>query len=233
MHEQSNPSNPETFTDFKNSFAYGTRSDLNFKFLKNLSDEDAASFFQGLLQDLSNTLDDGNLQRLYKHVSALQARAYAGPGRWVYADGPFAPLAKPLAAARLALLTSSGHFVDCDDPEPFGIKHMTQAEAAARIDDFLKQEPVLSVIPADTPEAQLRVRHGGYDIRSAQADPNVAFPLTHLRALAQEGMIGELAPQAYSFVGACAQLPLLKQTGPKWVELLQAQAVDAAVLVPV
>lgn len=128
-----------------------------------------------------------------------QARAYAGPSRWVYAEGPFAPLAKPLAAARVALLTSSWHFVDCDDSEPFGIKHMTQAEAAARIDGFLKEEPVLSVIPAATPEAQLRVRHGGYDNRSTQADPNVAFPLTHLRALAQEGVIGELAPLAYEF----------------------------------
>jgi D-proline reductase (dithiol) PrdB len=233
MSERSDQPDRETFTDFKNSFAYGTRSDLNFKFLKNLSDGDAAAFLQGLLHDVSDAFDDGSLQRLYDHVAGWQARAYAGPSRWVYAQGPFAPLAKPLAAARVALLTSSGHFVDGDDPEPFGIKDMTQTEAAARIDDFLKVEPVLSVIPAATPEAQLRVRHGGYDVRSAQADPNVVFPLTRLRDLAHAGVIGELAPNAYSFVGACAQLPLLKRTGPKWVELLRMQEVDAAVLVPV
>ena len=35
----SNPTNPETFADFKNSFSYGSRTELNFKFLKALSKE--------------------------------------------------------------------------------------------------------------------------------------------------------------------------------------------------
>lgn len=225
--------NQESFSEFKESFAYGSRSDLNFKFLKNLSDEDAAAFLQGLLYQLSDAFDEGDLQALYNHVLTWQTRAYAGPSRWIYEEEPFTPLVKPLRAARLALLTSSGHFVEGDDPRPFGIENMTQAEAAARIDDFLREEPVLSVIPSDTPVSRLRVRHGGYDIRSAQSDPNVTFPLERLRELAAEGEIGELAPQAYSFVGACAQTPLLKRTGPKWVGLLQAQAVDAVLLVPV
>jgi len=223
----------ESFAAFKDSFAYGSRSDLNFKFLKILNDADGARFLQELLFRLSDTFDDGDLRRVWEHVFATQARAYAGAGRWTYADGPFTPLCKPLAASRVALLTSSGHFVEGDDPEPFGVKGMTQAEAAARIDDFLKEEPVLSVIPADTPTEKLRVRHGGYDVRSAQTDPNVAFPLDRLRELAQEGRIGELAPLAYSFVGACAQLLLLKRTGPKWVAQLRSQGIDAAVLVPV
>lgn len=226
-------SNDESFAEFKDSFAYGPRSDLNFKFLKALSDADAAQFFQDLLYRLGDTFDDGDLGRLLDHVFAWQRRAYAGPSRWTYADGPFTPLRKPLAACRVTLLTSSGHFVEGDDPEPFGVKNMSQDEAMARIDDFLKVEPVLSVIPAATPAEKLRVRHGGYDIRSAQADPNVAFPLERLRELAQEGRIGELAANAYSFVGACAQTLLLKHAGPKWVEQLQAQEIDAAVLAPV
>lgn len=223
---------PESFTDFKNSFAYGTRSDLSFKFLKNLSDVDAAHFLQGLLYRLTDSLDDGDLTRMRDQIVAGQARAYAGAGRWTYAEGPFTPLRRSLAAARVALLTSSGHFVEGDDPEPLGVKQMTQAEAEARIDDFLREEPQLSVIPVDTPQANLRVRHGGYDVRSAQMDPNVAFPLQRLRELAGEGHIGTLAPDAYSFVGACAQTPLLKHTAPQWVELLQRHEVDGAVLVP-
>ena len=55
---------------------------------------------------------------------------------------------------------------------------MTQEEASDRIGEFLKAEPSLSAIPFETPEENLRVRHGGYDIRSAQADPNVVFPIT-------------------------------------------------------
>ena len=35
----------ESFQGFKDSFAYGSRTDLNFKFLKALSSDEAAEFF--------------------------------------------------------------------------------------------------------------------------------------------------------------------------------------------
>ncbi len=186
----------ETFTDVKDSFSYGSRTDLAFKFLKGLSPEDAAEFFMVLLAKLGETIDDGDAGRLIDHAYAWQARAYASAERRVvYDDGPFAPLQKPLARSRLALFTSSGHFVAGDDPHPFGVADMTQDEAIARIDDFLRAAPQLSVIPATTPSGQLRVRHGGYDIRAAVQDPNVVFPLDRLRGLAIEGTLGELAPR--------------------------------------
>lgn len=40
----SDPQTGESFLQFKNSFSYGSRSDLSFKFLKNLSEADAARF---------------------------------------------------------------------------------------------------------------------------------------------------------------------------------------------
>jgi hypothetical protein len=223
----------ESFQEFRKSFAYGSRTDLNFKFLSGLSDEEAARFFQDLLWKLGDTIDDGAFERLVDHVYQWQIQAYAGEGRWTYDSGPFSPTRKPVSESRLALLTSTGHFVEGEDPEPFGVRHMTQEQAAERIDDFIKTEPTLSHIPIDTPAESLRVRHGGYDIRGAQADPNVAFPLERLLELEQEGHIGELAPEAYSFVGATAQTPLLKHSGPRWANLLQAHGVDAALLVPV
>ncbi|RMF92098.1 MAG: hypothetical protein D6736_04075, partial [Nitrospinota bacterium] len=146
---------------------------------------------------------------------------------------PFTPLRKPITAARLALLTSSGHFVAGDDPQPFGVKEMTQEEAVRRIGDFLKAPPQLSAIPIDTPRDRLRVRHGGYDIRGAERDPNVVLPLDRLRELAGEGRIGELLPTAYSFVGAAAQTPLLKKSAPQWARMLQEQGAEAVLMVPV
>lgn len=223
----------ESFDDFRKSFSYGSRSNLSFKFIKNLSEADADLFFQELLDRLADTVDDGDSDRLRDMVFLWQSRAYAGAGSWTYAEGPFSPLDKPLADSRVVLLTSSGHFVEGDDPMPFGVKNMTQAEAEARIDDFLREEPVLSAIPTDTPAAKLRVRHGGYDVRSVRLDPNVAFPLARLHELVEAGRIGELAPLAYSFVGACAQTPLVKRTGPKWVKEVQRHTPDAVVLVPV
>lgn len=223
----------ESFEEFKNSFAYGSRTDLNFKFLELLSDQDAARFLQDLLWKLGDAFDDGEFGRIGQHVYEWQVRAYAGAGKRAYSEGPFTAMQKPLSESRLALISSSGHFVDGDDPEPFGLKNMTQQEATERIVGFLRAAPRLSSIPVDTPVEQLVVRHGGYDIRGAQSDPNVVLPLSILVDLTRQGIVGELAPAAYSFVGACSQSKLLRETGPRWATMLQEQRVDAAVLVPV
>jgi len=215
----------ESFEDFKKSFSYGSRSDLGFKFLTGLSDEEAAMFFQELLWKLGESFDDGDLTRLIEHVVAGQIQSYSKPGKWTYDDAPFTPLAKPLAESRLALFTSTGHFVEGEDPEPFGVKNMTQEEAARRISEFLKAEPTLSAIPMDMGQEKLKVRHGGYDIRGVQADRNVAFPIDRLREFVEEGVIGELLPKAYSFVGAAAQLRIKNHAGPKWVEMLRKPSV--------
>ena len=58
----------ESFVEFKNSFSYGSRTDLNFKFLKALTPAEAADFFQELLWKLGDTLDDGQIGRLIDHV---------------------------------------------------------------------------------------------------------------------------------------------------------------------
>jgi hypothetical protein len=223
----------ESFEEFKNSFNYGSRSDLNFKFLKNMSDEDASLFFQELLWKMGDALNDGDFSHLVEHFVETQAKAYAGAGRFVYEDSPFTPLRAPLTQLRLGLMSSSGHFVEGDDPKPFGVENMSQKEAEARIDDFLKVEPQLSVIPMDTPVGKLHVRHGGYDVRASLADPNVNFPISHLRELQKEGRIGKLASDAYSFMGATSQLRLLNHTGPQWIKMFQDKKIDALLLVPV
>ena len=227
-------SSEELFEEFKNSFSYGSRTDLNFKFLKNLCTQDAANFFQELLWKMGDSFNDGNLERLIEHVYAWQIRGYAGVNEnYTYEEGPFTPIKKPVSESRMALLTSSGHFVNGYDPEPFGIKHMTQEQAIERIGEFLKEEPQLSHIPIDTPYETLRVRHGGYDIRGAQADENIVFPLRHLMELHTEGVIGDLAPEAYSFVGAASQIRLNKHAGPAWADMLKKQQVESVLLVPV
>lgn len=224
----------ESFSEFKNSFSYGSRTDLNFKFLKGLSDEEAGQFFQELLWRIGDAFTNDDYAQVKAYVRAKQAQVYdQSGGRYTYDDAPFTPFTRSLADARLMLLTSSGHFVDGDDPKPFGIENMTQQEAMAQISQFLRQPPTLSEIPTDTPADSLRVRHGGYDIRAAQADLNVNLPFAHLRDMAAEGVFGELANPVYSFVGAAAQTPLIKKTGPAWVEQFQASGVDGAILVPV
>ncbi|MFH1980831.1 MAG: glycine/sarcosine/betaine reductase selenoprotein B family protein [Pseudomonadota bacterium] len=224
---------PETFKAFKDSLSYGIRTDLNFKFLSHLSDAEAGRFFQELLRVVAGTVDEGDPARLTDLVLLWQAAGYREQKNFGYETGPFTPMTKPLSEIRLAVMASSGHFVAGDDPKPFGVEDMSQETAVQRVMEFVKAEPVLSAIPVDTPPAMLRLRHPGYDITGAAADPNVALPLERLRELAAAGLIGELSPVAYSFVGACSQKRLLKRSGPEWVARLVDQAVDAALLVPV
>lgn len=222
----------ETLSEFKNSFFYGSRADLNFKFLSTLADDEAADFLQRLLVKVVEAMDQGSWDEVVQHVIQGQIKGYEKEGNYRYDEGPFAPLTKPLSACRLGLLTSSGHFVAGADPEPFGVQNMSQFEAMARIHQFLREAPQLSVIPLDTPAENLRVRHGGYDIQGAKKDTDVVFPLASLKQLAAQNLIGELHGEAYSFVGACAQTPLLKKTGPQWVSLFKEQEIDAMLLVP-
>lgn len=222
-----------SFKDFKNSFSYGKRNDLNFKFLSHLSDEQAADFLEGLLKKVGVALDDGGWDRIVDHLIEGQTLGYSEPSKFTYESGPCTSPAKPASSSTAALLTSSGHFVEGEDPNPFGVENMTQEEAVTRIDDFLKEEPVLSEIPISTPKEKLRVRHGGYDIEGAKTDYNVAFPLEPLRVLARKGAVGKLAETAYSFVGACSQIRLKKRTGPGWVSMIQEREVDVILLVPV
>jgi len=227
----------ETFEEFRRSFSYGSRSDLNFKFLKSLPDEEAAQFFRELLDLLGDAYDHGGLDPLIQLAIDWQIRGYqpreGATRRWVYEDGPFAEPARPVSESRVALVTSSGHFVVGDDPRPFDVENMTQDEAEDRIDEFLKTPPNLSRIPVDTVHGDLRVRHGGYDITSAASDPGVAFPVTALRELEAEGAIGKLHEDAFSFPGAAAQMRIIKESGPAWAQMLADQAVDAVLLVPV
>jgi len=224
----------ESFAEFRESFFYGSRTDLCFKFLKDVPDDEAARFFQELLWLLGEAYDTGDVQPLIDAAYEAQLRAYEArqDSPWTYDDAPFAPLHKSLADARVLLMTSSGHFVRGDDPHPFGVPDMTQEEAIARIGDFLRSAPALSVIPRHTPAADIRVRHGGYDVRSTVRDLNVTFPRDRLVEAEAGGRIGHLADELLSFPGATSQGRLLDVL-PEWIARIHDARIDAVVLVPV
>lgn len=227
----------ESLEAFRRSFSYGTRNDLNFKFFKGLSDDEVASFLQTLLDELGSAYDTGDIQPLIDAAYTAQVAGYAPvpdgpPPMYEYGSGPFTPFDLSVTEARIGLLTTSGHFLRDDDPQPFGEPAMTQEQAVARISEFIRSAPVLSEIPSSSPTSDLRVRHGGYDIRSAERDPNVTFPIERLREALAEGRVGELADIFYSFPGATAQ-GRLRTVVPEWVERLHNQEIDLMLLVPV
>ena len=226
----------ETFTDFVSSFFYGSRNDLTFKFLAGLPEEEATEAIRRVLEEAGALLDQGDPGPLADLIAGLQESGYGRRGvaeRYHYDGGPFTRPTRSLAESRVALLTSSGHFVAGDDPRPFGVEDMSQEEAVERIGEFVKAPPTLSIIPVDARPGDLRVRHGGYDVRGAQADHNTSFPINRLRELRDEGAIGDLLPDAFSFVGAAAQGRIIRDAGPAWAEMLASRKVDVVLLVPV
>lgn len=218
----------ETFEQFKQSFWYGSRSDLHFKFLSSLSDEDAAEFFRQLLEALGDAFDTGDHAPLRDLVYAWQVRAYDGDGhaKFSYDDGPFAARDRPLEDLAVALVSAGGVYLQHDDPAG----GETQEQSEARIDEYLREPPVLVEIPHDTPTHQVRIRHPGYDVRGARRDVNTVFPLDVLRELEAEGLV-RAARRHYGFVGACSQLQLRKTVAPGWAERMAADDVDACLLV--
>ena len=227
----------ESLEDFKNSFSYGSRNDLSFKFLSKLSPDQAAEAIRQILEAVGTSLDTGEVGELHDLLIRWQVTAYAPAEsagyRYAYDEAPFVAPPKPLGESRVGLMTSSGHFAAGDDPEPFGVKDMTQLEAVDRIGDFLRETPLMSKIGRDIDPGDLRLRHGGYDIRSAVKDFNVTFPRDALLAAKAAGRIGDLADPLYSFPGAASQGRLRKNVLPNWVEMFHEAEIDVLLLVPV
>ena len=224
----------ETFDEFRRSFSYGSRNNLNFKFMKSMSDADAATFLAAVLQQLGDAYDSGDVSPMIDTAIEAQIAGYAPkpadpPPMFEFDSGPFMPVDTPVGEATIGLLTTSGHFLAHDDPEPNG---MTQADAIDRISESLRGTPILSEIPRTSPVESITVRHGGYDITSSEIDPNVSFPIDRMNDLEREGAIGALASTYFSFPGATSQGRLKRELGG-WIDRIKAENLDYMLLVPV
>jgi D-proline reductase (dithiol) PrdB len=133
---------------------------------------------------------------------------------------PFASLSKPLEQCRVALLTTGGFHLEKDPP--FDMED-SEGDASYR------------VIPAAATSDEVTITHKYYNHRDADADRNVVFPLDHFHDLAQAGVIGEVAPRHYSFMGHIEGPHLerlVEETAPEVASQLQKDGVDVAFLTP-
>ena len=140
------------------------------------------------------------------------------PYQWVenLAPPPWQPLRKPLSACRLGLVASGGIYV------------------TGQVAFHYKDDTSFRIIPTDVRTADLRATHFAYDLTDARQDPNVVFPLDTLRRLVGEGVIGALAPRAYTFMGGIYSARRVREElAPQLTERLLADQVDIVLLVPV
>jgi len=130
----------------------------------------------------------------------------------------FTPLAKPLSESKVALVGSAG--VHLDDQEPFQI-------------ETVAGDPSFRLLPDDLDPGRLRFTHTHYDTTSAQADPNVVFPLERLREAVADGRIGSTSPVHIGMMGFNPNPgPIADETAPAVADTLTREGVDVVVLVP-
>jgi D-proline reductase (dithiol) PrdB len=134
---------------------------------------------------------------------------------------PWAPLEKPLAECRLALVSSAG----------FTLPSQPRFDESIRGGDTSFRE-----IPSDSDPSELQESHrsDAFDHSGLRSDPNLAFPIDRARELVDRGRIASLAPHHLSFMGSItAPGRLTRDTAPEAARRLVADGVDIALLVPV
>lgn len=146
-------------------------------------------------------------------------RLYANepPYQWtVNLTSPWAPMVKPVRECRIALISSGGIYHKSQ--EPF---------------NPVKNDLTFREIPKEAHLADLKISHYSKNARDVK-DLNTIFPLERFRELEIQGLIGELASVAFTFMGRIfTRTRLQKEMAPHLIGRLREMGVDAAFLVPV
>lgn len=139
------------------------------------------------------------------------------PYRWYAADSapPWQPLTKPLASARVGVLSTSG------------------AYALGQRAYHYRDDTSIRALPASIAARDIRFSHITENyLVDARRDPDCMMPLTALRTLADEGIIGALADEVFSCMGGVySQRRVREETAPALLDAFRAQGVDCALLV--
>jgi len=133
---------------------------------------------------------------------------------------PWTPLAKPVKESTVALVTTAGVHLRSDPPFD-----MTDPDGDASFRE----------IPSDSDPRHLVITHKYYDHSAADRDLNVVLPLDRLRELAASGLVGGIAPTAYSFMGHIDGrhlMTLVEDTAPAVAQRLRADGAEAVFLTP-
>lgn len=129
---------------------------------------------------------------------------------------PLTPFKKKAEESTFALVTTSGVHLKTDP-----------------IFDVEAGDPSVRFIPREATEDMLMISHDHFDRSDADQDVNCIFPLTRLKELAAEGVIGEVAATHYGLMGYIPNTqPLIEETIPAIIQRLQEDKVDAVILNP-
>ncbi|OWS70160.1 glycine reductase [Polynucleobacter campilacus] len=147
---------------------------------------------------------------------------YDNPYIWAhYIEVPFTPLQKPLNQSVLGLITTAVPY----DPDRGLQGPGAPYNAAAKF-----YQPYQNSMTGDI---DLRIAHVGIDRKNANMeDSDCWFPLATAKQAVQSGRVGALAPNFYGLPTNRSQRHTLEIDAPLILEMLRADKVDIAVLIP-
>ena len=138
-------------------------------------------------------------------------------------DIPWTPVEKPIDEMTFALLTSSG--INMKSDSPFDVEREKKEPAWG--------DPSMREIPKTAREDDIDVNHLHINTEFVKRDMNVMLPLARFREFEEEGIIGKLAPTAYSYYGfQMDPTSLIEDTMPKIVAKMKSENVDTVLLTP-
>jgi hypothetical protein len=147
---------------------------------------------------------------------------YDNPYAWAhYIDVPFSPLKKPLHQSILGLITTAVPFDAANGHQGPGAPY----NAAAKF-----YQPYQKSVDGDI---DLRIAHVGIDRKNADMeDANCWFPLAAAKRAVKTQRIQALSPYFYGLPTNRSQRHTLEIDAPIILEMLRADKVDVAVLIP-
>ena len=133
---------------------------------------------------------------------------------------PWTPMRHDLSHSKLALVTTAGLHLRSDTPfisDPQG------GDASYRL------------LPVTAKAQEIVQSHVsiGFDHTALYRDLNVTWPIERLQELVRQGVVGSLAQQHYSFMGAIRNpRRVMQETGPEVAQRLQDEGVEVVLLTP-
>lgn len=147
---------------------------------------------------------------------------YENAYRWAhFVDVPFARLRRPLAEARLALITTAAPFQPGVGDQGPGAPYNAAAKFYRVYSDSTDRTP------------DVRISHVGYDrVHTEARDPNTWFPLMQLQRAVKAGRIGALAPRFHGAPTNRSHRVTMETDAPELLRRCREDAADVALLVP-
>jgi D-proline reductase (dithiol) PrdB len=154
-----------------------------------------------------------------------QVLSGAIPDEPAYDTIPWAPVRKPLADCKVALVSTSGLSMKGDVPFDMELERKRPTRG----------DPSFRRLAASATAERIEANHLHIDTSYVLRDINVALPVDRLRELVADGVVGAIADSHYSIMGyqGSDSSTLANETAPAIAEAMRSEEVDLALLAPV